>query len=94
MQRALDELWRFTPELFSPDEVDESMSRAGIAPALPELASHWSARIDADLRAATLTRPASQLYPWHGKRGVHTEHLGHMLAEMQHLPRTYPGAHW
>ena len=93
-QRALDELWRFTPELFAPDEVDERMSRAGIAPALSELAPRWSARIDADLRAATLKRPATQPYPWHGKRGVHTEHLGHLLAEMQHLQRTYPGARW
>jgi ring-1,2-phenylacetyl-CoA epoxidase subunit PaaC len=93
-QRALDELWRFTPELFSPDDVDEHMSRAGVAPALPELALHWSARIDEDLRAATLTRPATQPYPWHGKRGVHSEHLGHMLGEMQHLARTYPGARW
>jgi ring-1,2-phenylacetyl-CoA epoxidase subunit PaaC len=94
MQGALDELWRFTAELFSPDDIDEHMSRAAIAPALPELAPHWSARIDQDLHAATLTRPAAQPYPWHGKRAVHTEHLGHMLAEMQHLPRTYPGALW
>lgn len=93
-QRALDELWRFTPELFAADEVDERMSRAGITPALAELAPRWSTRIDADLQAATLTRPATQPYPWHGKRGVHTEHLGHMLAEMQHLQRTYPGARW
>jgi ring-1,2-phenylacetyl-CoA epoxidase subunit PaaC len=94
VQRALDELWRFTAELFTPDEVDERMSAAGIAPALPELASRWSARIDADLAAATLRRPATQPYPWHGKRGVHTEHLGRLLAEMQHLPRAYPGARW
>ena len=94
MQRALDELWRFTAELFTPDEVDERLSRAGIAPSVPELAPHWSARVDEDLRAATLTRPAVQPYPWHGKRGVHTEHLGHLLAEMQHLQRTYPGARW
>jgi ring-1,2-phenylacetyl-CoA epoxidase subunit PaaC len=94
VQRALDELWRFTPELFSPDEVDEGMSRCGIAPALPELATRWSARIDEELRAATLARPATQPYPWHGKRGVHTEHLGHLLGEMQHLQRTYPGTRW
>ena len=93
-QRALDELWRFTPELFAADEVDERMSRAGIAPALTELAPRWSARIDADLRTATLQRPAAQPYPWHGKRGVHTEHLGHLLPEMQHLQRTYPGVRW
>jgi ring-1,2-phenylacetyl-CoA epoxidase subunit PaaC len=94
VQGALDELWRFTGELFAPDELDEQMQAAGIG---PDLASHraaWSARVDEDLRQATLTRPAAQPYPWHGKRGVHSEHLSHLLAEMQHLPRTYPGAHW
>ena len=70
------------------------MSRAGIAPVLAHLAPGWTAQVQADLRAATLERPADQPYPWHGKRGVHTEHLGHLLAEMQHLPRTYPGARW
>jgi ring-1,2-phenylacetyl-CoA epoxidase subunit PaaC len=39
-------------------------------------------------------RPAAQPHPWHGKRGVHTEHLGHLLGEMQHLQRTYPGVSW
>jgi ring-1,2-phenylacetyl-CoA epoxidase subunit PaaC len=94
VQSALDALWRFTAELFTPDEVDERMSRAGIAPSLTELAPRWSARIDEALRAATLTRLATQPYPWHGKRGVHSEHLGHLLGEMQHLQRTYPGARW
>ena len=94
VQQALDALWRFTPELFTPDEVDERMSRAGIAPALTELEPRWLARIDEELHAATLARPASQPYPWHGKRGVHTEHLGHLLPEMQHLQRTYPGVRW
>jgi ring-1,2-phenylacetyl-CoA epoxidase subunit PaaC len=93
-QRALDELWRFTTELFAADEVDERMSQAGIAPSLTELEPRWSARIDEALHAATLTRPASQPYPWHGKRGVHSEHLGHLLGEMQHLQRTYPAARW
>jgi ring-1,2-phenylacetyl-CoA epoxidase subunit PaaC len=94
VQRALDELWRFTAELFSADETDEHMQAAGIAPPLAELAVRWSARIDAELAAARLERPPTQPYPWQGKRGVHTEHLGHMLAEMQHLQRTYPGARW
>ena len=93
-QRALAELWRFTPELFVPDELDERMSGAGIAPSLTELAPRWSARIAEDLRLATLTQPPTQPYPWHGKRGVHTEHLGYLLAEMQHLQRAYRGAHW
>jgi ring-1,2-phenylacetyl-CoA epoxidase subunit PaaC len=94
VQCALDELWRFTAELFSPDAIDECMQTAGVAPALAQLSPRWSARIDADLAAATLVRPAPQPYPWHGKLGVHTEHLGHMLGEMQHLQRTYPGARW
>jgi len=94
VQGALDELWRFTAELFAADEVDERMRAAGIAPALTELALSWSARVDEDLAAATLRRPAAQPYPWHGKRGVHSEHLGHLLGEVQHLQRTYPGAQW
>jgi ring-1,2-phenylacetyl-CoA epoxidase subunit PaaC len=94
VQGALDELWRFTPELFAPDDIDERMQAAGVAPSLAELEPQWSRRIDADLAAATLGRPAAQPYPWHGKRGVHTEHLGHMLGEMQYLQRTYPGARW
>jgi len=94
MQRALDDLWCFTAEFFAPDEVDERMSAAGIAPPLTRLAAPWSARVEEDLRLATLKRPPVQPYPWHGKRGVHTEHLSHMLAEMQHLQRTYPGGRW
>jgi ring-1,2-phenylacetyl-CoA epoxidase subunit PaaC len=93
-QDALNDLWRFTDELFAADEVDEQMAAAGIAPRLAELQPRWSAHIDEALREATLQRPAIARYPWHGKRGVHTEHLGHMLAEMQHLQRTYPGAQW
>jgi ring-1,2-phenylacetyl-CoA epoxidase subunit PaaC len=61
---------------------------------LSDLEPRWSARIDEVLQQATLARPARVPYQWHGKRGVHTEHLGHMLAEMQHLQRTFPGVQW
>lgn len=94
VQRGLDDLWRFTAELFASDEVDEQMAARGIAPQLGELAARWSARIDADLAAATLRRPPPASHPWHGKRGVHTEHLGYLLAEMQHVQRSYPGLRW
>jgi len=94
VQEPLNELWRFTTELFAADEVDEVLAAAGVAPRLAELQPRWSARIDEVLQEATLVRPAAVPYQWHGKRGVHTEHLGHMLAEMQHLQRTYPGAQW
>jgi ring-1,2-phenylacetyl-CoA epoxidase subunit PaaC len=93
-QRALESLWRYSAELFAPDEVDARMAAAGIAPPLAEAAGRWQVRVRADLAAATLAAPALQPYRWHGKRGVHSEHLGHLLGEMQHLQRTYPGACW
>ncbi len=93
-QQAVDSLWRFTEELFAPDEVDERMAAAGIAPQLAAAAERFRTRVAEDLRQATLVRPAPQPHPWHGKRGVHTEHLGHLLGEMQHLQRTYPGVRW
>ncbi|HEY6483582.1 MAG TPA: 1,2-phenylacetyl-CoA epoxidase subunit PaaC [Steroidobacteraceae bacterium] len=94
IELALTELWRFTAELFAADEVDECMARAGIGPPLTELEPRWSARVGAVLQQATLQTPAPACFAWHGKKGVHTEHLGHLLAEMQHLQRTYPGARW
>jgi ring-1,2-phenylacetyl-CoA epoxidase subunit PaaC len=94
VQGSLEELWRFTTELFAADEVDEVLAGGAVAPKLTELRVHWSARIDEVLKEATLSRPADVPYSWHGKRGVHSEHLGHLLAQMQHLQRTYPGAQW
>jgi ring-1,2-phenylacetyl-CoA epoxidase subunit PaaC len=94
VQDALESLWRFTGELFAADDLETQISAAGIAPPLESQAGSWSARIDEVLSEATLTRPAHQPYAWHGKRGVHTEHLGHLLTEMQHVPRTYPDARW
>jgi ring-1,2-phenylacetyl-CoA epoxidase subunit PaaC len=94
VQTALNELWRFTHEFFAADAVDEAMASAGIGPQLSGLAASWSARIDEVLKEATLKRPPDIRYQWHGKRGEHTEHLGYLLAEMQHLHRAYPGASW
>jgi ring-1,2-phenylacetyl-CoA epoxidase subunit PaaC len=94
VQQALDELWRFTDELLTPDALDEEMAAAGVAPSLTVLRPRWEERVNPVLAEATLKRPAAARYPWQGKRGVHTEHLGHMLAEMQHLPRTFPGVTW
>ena len=94
VEQALDALWRFTDELLTPDALDEEMAAAGIAPSLTMLRPRWEVRVGEVLQEATLKQPAAARYPWHGKRGVHTEHLGHMLAEMQHLPRALPGATW
>jgi ring-1,2-phenylacetyl-CoA epoxidase subunit PaaC len=94
MQGALDALWPYTSELVETDELDRKMIAVGVAPPMEPIAEAWSARIDAVLRDATLARPAVANYRWYGKQGRHSEHLGYLLADMQHLPRTYPGATW
>lgn len=93
-QAALAALWRYVPELFDADELDLTMHQAGIAPALNEVEASWSCRIDDVLLEATLKRPPSTAFKWYGKQGMHSEHLGYLLAELQYLPRAYPGAHW
>ena len=94
MQGALDALWPYTSELVETDGLDRSMIAAGVAPPMEPIAEAWSARIEAVLRDAMLARPAAAPYRWYGKQGRHSEHLGYLLADMQHLPRTYPGATW
>jgi len=94
VQASVDELWRFTGELFTPDEHDEAAAALGLMPPLAALRENWDRQVDADLGAATLRRPPAEPYPWHGKRGVHTEHLSYLLAEMQQLPRALPGVQW
>jgi ring-1,2-phenylacetyl-CoA epoxidase subunit PaaC len=94
VQRALDQLWPFTNELFSADELDGQMQSAGIAPDLDAARRAWSSQIDEVLREATLRRPADTTYRWFGKSGEHTEHLGYVLADMQVMQRTFPGAVW
>jgi ring-1,2-phenylacetyl-CoA epoxidase subunit PaaC len=94
VQSALERLWPYTGELFAEDDVDRAMADRGIAPRLTKVQRGWMSRIDALLAEATLERPHDRPYSWFGKRGHHSEHLGYMLAEMQHLQRTYPGARW
>ncbi|KEJ96933.1 ring-1,2-phenylacetyl-CoA epoxidase subunit PaaC [Pseudosulfitobacter pseudonitzschiae] len=89
MQAALDRLWPYVGEMFLSDDTD----RAVCDPA--PLRAAFDARVNAVLAEATLTRPDSDFAHKGGKTGVrHTEHLGHMLAVMQFLPRAYPDAQW
>jgi ring-1,2-phenylacetyl-CoA epoxidase subunit PaaC len=88
MQAAVDELWPYTAELFAPEEVD---GRA-VDPAT--LRADWLATVEPVLAEATLDRPADGWAPDGGRRGIHTEHLGHLLAELQSLHRAHPGARW
>ena len=94
VQAALDRLWPYTVELFAEDDLDRLMADRGVAPRLSEVQAAWNVRIDEILTAATLSRPKDRPHSWHGKRGQHSEHLGYILAEMQHLQRAYPGARW
>ncbi|WP_299313922.1 1,2-phenylacetyl-CoA epoxidase subunit PaaC [uncultured Halomonas sp.] len=93
MQRAIDNLWRFTGELVQFDEVDQAMINAGLAPDAETLVARWKATVEKVLEAATLSHPPFDAWMYTGgKTGHHTEHLGFLLAEMQYLPRTYPDA--
>jgi ring-1,2-phenylacetyl-CoA epoxidase subunit PaaC len=94
LQAAVERVWPFTHELFESDSVAVRLAavRTGVDPA--ELRPAWEQRIDAVLAQATLDRPADGWRPGGGRRGVHTEHLGFLLAEMQHLHRSHPGATW
>jgi ring-1,2-phenylacetyl-CoA epoxidase subunit PaaC len=94
VQSALEALWPYTVELFAEDELDRTMADSGVAPRLSDVKLAWTQRIDEILGEATLQRPRDRPHSWHGKRGQHSEHLGYMLAEMQYLQRTYPGARW
>jgi ring-1,2-phenylacetyl-CoA epoxidase subunit PaaC len=95
VQRALDELWRFTAELFTPDAIDRAMQAAGIGPDLAALRASWEALVRDVISRATLTLPESTPHATtRGRTGAHTEFLGHMLAEMQIVARSHPGATW
>lgn len=94
IQRAVDELWYFTGELFEADALDTALAAAGVASELAEIRKAWDAEIDGALKEGTLSRPESGYMQTGGKHGRHGEHLGYILAEMQFLPRAYPGASW
>ena len=98
MQAAIDDAWRFTGELFADDAVDQDVAARGIGCELAALRQSWLAHVREVLEEATLTVPdetaANHLAYRGGRQGKHTEELGYVLAEMQYLPRAYPGATW
>ncbi len=92
-QTALDQLWPYTGELYSADDVDRQLA-GSIAPDPATLESAWRDVVKDVVRRATLTLPAEGYMHLGGRQGRHTEHLGHLLAEMQILARSHPGAKW
>lgn len=94
MAKALKSLWPYTGEMFMDDATDQAMADAGIAPLPSSLKPAWDDTVAHVLAEATLAHPGEGFHHKGGKRGVHTEHLGYILAEMQFLQRAYPGAVW
>ncbi len=94
MQKALDGLFGYTGELFLDDATDQAMAEAGIAPLPSSLKPDWDRTVAAILAEATLTHPGEVYQQKGGRKGVHSEYLGYILAEMQFLQRAYPGAVW
>lgn len=94
IQQSLNDLWRFTAELFHADEIELQLAELGIAVDPRQLQAPWQAMVNDTLQQATLALPTEQAFRHGGKQGRHTEHLGPMLAEMQFLPRAYPNCHW
>jgi ring-1,2-phenylacetyl-CoA epoxidase subunit PaaC len=94
MADGLDWHWRFVPELFEMDDVATESAARGIGADPTAFRADYDRRIGAVLAEATLEAPKDQRPILGGRRGHHSEHLGHLIAVMQYLPRTYPDATW
>jgi len=94
MQRALDTLWPYTAEFFGDDELDRAANAAGLTPLPSALLAAWESTVLPVLAEATLTVPSRTPFLSTGRQGRHTEHMGHLLAPMQAMQRTYPGCTW
>jgi ring-1,2-phenylacetyl-CoA epoxidase subunit PaaC len=91
---TIEDLWPYSGELFEVDAAMREAIAAGIAIDPESVRAEWNATMDTVLAEATLARPADGWMQSGGRRGRHSEHLGHLLAEMQFLQRAYPGATW
>ena len=94
MQSALEDVWGYQSELFLVGAPEASLIKSGVVPDRASLEQPWSTRVAETIRAATLRVPTGTRRVTGGRGGKHTEHLGFMLAEMQHLPRAYPNSVW
>ena len=94
IQKSLNDLWQFTGEFFEMDEIDQKMYKEGIGVNNSSLKSEWDKIVNTTLKESNLIRPEDGYMQSGSKNGMHTEHLGHLLSEMQFLPRAYPDAKW
>ena len=94
VQSAIDNLWMFSDELFEINEIDKEMVKEKIGVDCLSIKAEWDKIIDDVLAEATLKRPEDTHMTTGGREGIHTEHLGHLLSDMQYLQRAYPDAKW
>jgi ring-1,2-phenylacetyl-CoA epoxidase subunit PaaC len=94
MQKAIAELWPFTGELFIPASYETATAEKGISTDIKTLKENWLQKVNEIFAEATLATPATGWSQTGGKDGVHTEHLGFVLTELQFMQRAYPGMEW
>jgi ring-1,2-phenylacetyl-CoA epoxidase subunit PaaC len=93
-QAAIDDLWAYTGEMFEADDSERGLIDAGIAIDPAVLRPRWLETVSNVLREATLALPDGGWMQQGGRSGRHSEHLGHLLSELQSMQRTFPGATW
>lgn len=93
-ETALDLAWRYMPEFFEADAVDDAAATSGLGPRWADLREPWLADMKSILDEAGLALPADAAFRSTGKQGIHSEHMGYILTEMQYLQRAYPGGVW
>ena len=94
LQNAVEELWGYTPEMFELDALEQELADSGVGVDSAALKADWERSVRATLAEATLEEPAGDWSVGGGRRGMHTEHLGHMLSDLQFMQRAYPGLAW
>lgn len=94
MQAALEQVWPFADEMFATDELTDRLSKACIGVDPSGLRAGWDGYLDRILNEATLEPPETEWHPTGGRQGVHGEAFGYLIAEMQSLHRSFPGASW
>ena len=94
MQDGIDDLWRYTNELFLQTEADKEMVEAGIGVDVSVFKEAYYKKVSDVLTEATLTVPTEKYFQKGGKQGIHTEHMGFIIAELQYMQRSYPNLKW
>lgn len=94
MQKAIDSLWTYTDELFHQTDAEKQMAGEGIGVDVTKLREAYSKLVSEILEKATLKVPESKWFQKGGKQGIHTEHLGYLLSDLQFMQRTYPNMEW